>query len=249
MRRVRTSTATGGRDSGTTPVADPSAGTLKRVPARVLAVGLSLVAVSLEACDRADRAKQRRGGHQTLAILMLVTVLLAACGTKAGEQEFLVPFNSVITLGARLVKVGEPLFVGLVIPKPKARQPVHLLRVKILEVPDGMVIDGVWAVRFSEYKGNFVGVTRGDEEAKGLRPHYHPVTDVVLDPRCPPEARCFPAPPGGGVSAQDWFLVAEYHITKPGRFDTAGFEVTAKVGGRTLTQSFDGKRFYAKSGP
>ncbi|HVE46665.1 MAG TPA: hypothetical protein VNA57_07960 [Acidimicrobiales bacterium] len=189
-----------------------------------------------------------RAVDRGLILLISVAILLTACG-KRSQEEFLVPFNSVNTWGAKSVKIGEPLFAGLDIPRPKLRQPVHLLRVEMLGVPDGMVIDGVWAVRFSEYKGNYVGVTRGDEEAKRLRPHFHPVTDVILDPRCPPEARCFPAPPGGGVSAQDWFLVAEYHMTKPGRFETAGFKVTAKVGGRTLSQSFEGKRIYAKSGP
>lgn len=193
--------------------------------------------------------KPKRAADRKLILLISVALLLAACGNGSAQEEFLVPHNSAWTVGAKFVKIGEPLFAGLDIPKPKARQPVHLLRVEMLGVPDGMVVDGVWAVRFSEYKGNYIGVTRGAKEGEGLRPNYHPVSDAILDPRCPPEARCSPVPPGGGVAAQDWFLVAEYHITKPGRFETAGFKVTAKVGGRTLTQSFAGKRIYAKSGP
>jgi len=147
----------------------------------------------------------------------------------------------------RFSNPGEPHFFGLIELRPLGRHPVRLLRAEMIGVPDGVVIDRVAAVRLSQV-GNFPGALRGAGQAARLRPLYHALDEVVVDPRCPPEARCQPRTETGSPPVQDWILLLECHITRPGDFEIPGFRVTYEVRGKRQTQSFLNHRVALHSG-
>jgi hypothetical protein len=42
----------------------------------------------------------------------------------------------------------------------------------------------------------------------------------------------------GAPPSQDWYLVAEVHVDRAGRFETSGYRLTYRSGGETVSQSF-----------
>ncbi|HUP70223.1 MAG TPA: hypothetical protein VM142_10470 [Acidimicrobiales bacterium] len=168
------------------------------------------------------------------------------------ERDFFIEAASTFTVGAGPTPVGSPHFFHVVTPRPLGKRPVHLLSAEILGVPKGLVIDGAWAVRFSETGGGgYVGGANGPEVAAQLRPHFHDLSEVVLDPSCPPSARCGQreGPGLAGSPVQDWYLIVEMHATRPGHFKTQGFRVIAEVDGRKLIQNSFRKKFEVNSKP
>lgn len=181
-------------------------------------------------------------------MLILGTVILALSLKPTGpvERDFFIKASSTFTVGAGPTPVGSPHFFHVVTPRPLGKRPVHLLSAEILGVPDGLVIDRVWAVRFSETGGGgYVGGANGWDVAAKLRPNFHDVSEVLLDPSCPPSAGCGQreGPGLAGSPVQDWYLLVEMHATRPGHFKTQGFRVLAKVDGRKLSQESFRQKF------
>ena len=142
------------------------------------------------------------------------------------------------TVGSYGKQLGEPHFFGVFFPRPLGKEPVELRDVRIMKIDDGMVVDGIWAVRYSELGGGgYIGGTGGEEAAARLRPHLHDVKEVRLNPTCPRSGAC----PEPGV--QDWYLLAEVHITKPGHLEASGLRVAYQADGRGNAESFPMKVF------
>lgn len=168
----------------------------------------------------------------TVALFVLST--LTACEGASHSTKALAEVDSAGGKGIRGAAVGERLLFGLTELKAYGDETVHFRRAKLLDVPLGLVVDGIWALRVSE-AGDRVGALRG-RDVDPYREHFHRITDVVLDPRCLPEPKCLDS--DGRQTTQDWYLAAEVHIDRAGRFATKGHEITYHVGGEEVTQSF-----------
>ncbi|HVE45127.1 MAG TPA: hypothetical protein VNA57_00065 [Acidimicrobiales bacterium] len=182
----------------------------------------------------------RRWVGVLLALVLALLLFWWQLGQRSGtDDDFLVRSPSVFTVTGAPTAFGEPHFFHVVTPRPLGNSPIHLLRAQILDVPEGLVIDAVWAIRFSETSPSYIGHTSGKEAAAKYRPHFHIVSEVTLDPSCPPVARCGDrsGPGSEGTPVQDWYLLAEMHATRPGRFMATGFRVVAEVNGQTVSQS------------
>jgi hypothetical protein len=168
---------------------------------------------------------------------LLLSVALLGCG----QPDPLVPPTSVSTYGFRGAGIDEPLLLGLWIVKLRGSRVVHLTAARLAHVPQGLVVDHVWALRFSQAGNEMVGALRGDAAISRLRPFLHPVSEVTLDPSCPAPAHC------GGWSGQgdnagrlqDWYLIAQCHITAPGDHTATGLEITYRVDDHAQMQTFD----------
>lgn len=91
---------------------------------------------------------------------------------------------------------------------------------------DGLVVDGLWAMRLSKAEGQ-VGALSGTSTAAKLRPHFRLLNEVVLDPSCPPSEMCQHL--GEGPPYHDWHVVLECHITSPGRYVATSFSLRYRI--------------------
>lgn len=184
-----------------------------------------------------------------LVVPAFVIVGLSLRPSGPVESDFFIEAASTFTVGAGPTPVGDPHFFHVVTPRPLGKRPIRFLSAEILGVPEGLVIDRVWAVRFSETGGSYVGGANGPEVAEKLRPDFHDVSEVVLDPSCPPTAGCGEryGPDPEGTPVQDWYLLVEMHSTRPGRFETKGFSLLAERDGRKVSQKSFRQTFVVNS--
>jgi hypothetical protein len=178
----------------------------------------------------------RRGWVRRLAPGLFCCLLLGC-----GEQDALVPPGSRTVNGFRGVAVGEPLLLGLWIVDIRENRPVRFIDARVRGIPRGLVVDHVWALRFSQAGNEMVGALRGDAQLSRLRPFLHPVGDVALDPACPPQEHCGERTGEGDRAGrlQDWYLVAQCHTGMPGDLRAGGLEITYAVNRDTRTQTLD----------
>jgi len=155
----------------------------------------------------------------------------SGCQRVRQEPAFASPANptSSSTVSNRFIELGDPQFFGLYLPDP--RREVRLVRAEMMDVPDGVTINGVWAIN-TVGKGGSVGAARGAQSAAELRPQFRPVGEVVLDPRRPSE----------------WYLVVECHLTRSGDFTIPGYRLTYELDGRRRSQVFDRRQISLHTG-
>ena len=166
-----------------------------------------------------------------MGAFLMATALLSACSAAATSPNALATSDHRMTKRSVNVVPYEPHLFGLTFPRPADHTAVHLLDVRVLGVPEGLVIDKVWALPAAETDGS-VGVIKGGD-LEWWRPHLRPVTDVILDPQSPP---------------QHWQLVVECHTTRPGEFTTQGFEILYEVDGKPGKQQFSSTLIKLKTG-
>lgn len=194
--------------------------------------------ISIAASQQARHRPQYRLAHAIAAITSVL--LLASCSRAPAPTPLLVPINGKSSRGFDGVSPGDPLFFGILPFSVLGDKPVHLLRARVVGVPSGLVIDGIWALRYGQGTQGMVGAQRGQATADRLRPYFRPLNDLILDPRCPPQSKCTPrrGPDPGGTPEQDWYLVVECHTSRPGNYQTTALEVTYQAGTTIVTQSF-----------
>lgn len=141
-------------------------------------------------------------------------VLAAALLAGSGSDEALVRMS--LGVGSGAIPVGVAFAVGVPLEAVGGRV-VRVLSAAVVGVPDGVRVDGVYAVSYSETGPR--GITLGAADVPWLRArhpelHMHPVTDAVVSGRL-----------------SDWYLVVEVAATRPGRFSTTGVRVAYEVDG------------------
>jgi hypothetical protein len=102
----------------------------------------------------------------------------------------------------------------------KGSDPVHFLSARLIGVPDGMRVLGIYAHENTEGR---IGSWRDLREQYPNFP-LHPVTDVVLKP---------------GPGMERWYLLAEIKGERVGTFTSKGLEITYEAGGRKGTARYD----------
>ena len=198
-----------------------------------------------------SRPRSRRYRRWTVLLVAPAFVIVALSLRPSGpvESDFFIEASSTFTVGAGPTPVGDPHFFHVVTPRPLGKRPIRFLSAEILGVPEGLVIDRVWAVRFSETGPSYVGAANGPKAAERLRPDFHDASEVVLDPSCPPTAGCGEryGPDPEGTPVQDWYLLVEMHSTRLGRFETKGFRLLAERDGRKVSQKSFRQTFVVNS--
>lgn len=164
---------------------------------------------------------------------------VTACGSHGVQPGDALWFSGGIGNGLSMVHVGEPVFLGM---SPLRANPgthlIHLLRVDVLGVPDGLVIDHVWAERFSIHGGTGLGEDRGFDAPARERINLHEVDTVMLDPMCGPAAKCLQHPGQPYPPTQDWYLAIQAHISRPGAFGpTRDLRIVYEVDGQQYEQT------------
>lgn len=145
-------------------------------------------------------------------------------------------------------RLGEPVLGALFIPVVQGERPIHVDRLEMITVPDGLVIDRFSARRQSTARAEMpmgIHISRLKPDNPLLQ-GYVPVDQVVLDPTCPPSANC-----GEGSvllndpteRAQDWLFLVQAHITKPGRFFGSGVRIYYDIDGRHFQEDIPAYRF------
>jgi hypothetical protein len=167
-------------------------------------------------------------------------LFLAATSCGGGQQyptgTYIYDTGGYATSTDEAAAPGVPDFYGLWSGGVNGTHPVHLLSAEAVGATPGFVVR-VWAMRYSDGLGGGLGGGRGQAELDLLRPAFHKVSDVVLDPTCPPVARCTPIKGSREPPQQDWHLVAEGHIPHSGRFTTTGLRVVYEVDGHKYEQT------------
>jgi len=190
----------------------------------------------------------RRSTAGTCCVLLLA-VCLGACGASktASSGEALVGTKSHLHISTNQARVGEPLLMRVWDAGVRGGRPAHLLRAELVGVSRGLSVDGIWAVSYSESVplAYHLGGARGWEWVRKFRPYSHPISDVVLDPRCPPQAHCQQVGPD---LYQDWYLYAQVHVTGPGQVRTTGLKVTYEVDGNLYEQTLTSQTIGANTG-
>jgi hypothetical protein len=162
----------------------------------------------------------RSVGTRRWQFVAAAVLLISGCGSlDLPEGTALVPPNGGVTRFQRHMAVDDPIMFGIEPLRATGQSPVHLLRAAMLDVPDGFVVDGIWALRYSEPGSGVTGVMYGTKEYQFSKQHFHALDQVTLDPTCPPVARCVPGP--NSVPYQDWFLLVQAHTARPGDYQTA----------------------------
>jgi hypothetical protein len=183
-----------------------------------------------------------------LCKVVLVTAALAASsdfaacggtttlptGTALSALSGTFGFEAHATLG-QVFRFGLYIFET---PKGGSRSRIYVRDLTLLNVPKGLAIDGVWGERFSR-AAPATGVLPVADTSSDVKYGY-PVSAIVLDPTCPAEAHCAPTVFGANVRTQDWILVVDAHLTKPGAFKTTGFRVVYDVDGQRYQQTIPG---------
>lgn len=188
--------------------------------------------------------RERAPIGRRFVVLVLTACLISSCRreTESTPRPALVEAPYPITVnGLKGAAAGEPQFIGFQNLLVKGKKPVGLLRADVLGVPNGLVIDQVWATRASENPlpgGGWIGGTNLQDKVVRLRPFLRPINGVVLNPDkefCPPAGTpgiCRP-------DWEDWYLLIESHITRPGEFQTKAFRITYEVEKRRMQTTFD----------
>jgi len=150
--------------------------------------------------------------------------LLAACGSS----NALGPGGGGLTPTSAIEPVGEPYYAGWIGFPVVGNHPVHVRRVTVLGVPDGLVVVGTYAVsmRESNNPGQAGHYISGGDEAH-VRAFYprlrlRPVTDAVFQP----------------VGLQDWYILEVLKPIRPGTFTTAGLQIDYDADGQTGSQTY-----------
>jgi len=124
---------------------------------------------------------------------------------------------------------------------------VHLTSARIGVVPKGMVIEHVWATR-ADSPGH-VGGARGRDAINSFLPYMQEVSRVDLDPSCAPWWVCLDwRHPPGTPPYQNWSIMVQAHIIKPGAYLGKDLVVTYTVGKSTYVQTIPAE-FGITTGP
>lgn len=152
------------------------------------------------------------------------TALVAVAGRSGFEAE---------------AAVGQVLRFGVYIfqtPKGGSMSTIYVRDITLLNVPKGLNIDGVWGERFSHFAPATGVLPAADGVASDVKYGYPP-SEIVLDPTCGLAAHCAPTFYGETTRQQDWILVVDAHMSKPGVYATSGFRVVYEVDGQRYQQT------------
>ena len=123
------------------------------------------------------------------------------------------------TVGTTVDPVGTREWFGFVDLHAQGSHPVHIESAKLLDLPSGLKVDGIYGVSYRESNrpGNTSGyigsMSQADVDKNYPDLPLHPLTDVVLMP---------------GVQSA-WYIVIIVESQKYGRFTTSGLELDYSV--------------------
>ena len=122
------------------------------------------------------------------------------------------------------VKAGDQVVFGLfTVLESVVDDTIHLVSAELSNLPQGVRLSGVSAIRPAEY-GSLIGVVRFDPDDPRFRPH--PVTDVIVKPR----------------TFSVWQIVFTLVADRPGSYLIRGvllrYQIGSKRGAQYFPQSF-----------
>jgi hypothetical protein len=126
------------------------------------------------------------------------------------------------------VTVGEHhlAYLWLFERRGNGTDPIHLLRVEALGVPQGLVVDRIGALPVAGH--DEAPIMLGNEaEVASVGPKLVPVDTVTVRRACLG---------GGNDFCPGWKFFAIVHLTAPGSYVTHGVRITYQVQGRTYYQ-------------
>lgn len=177
-----------------------------------------------QACS--PREEGSSGVYRRMAALVVALVVVTALVMVLQFRRFgsnpLASRDQVTTKMAGAA-VGEPVWVGLEVFPVESNEPVRLRSATLLGVPDGMQVEGIWAVSTRELGHGLIGARGDDLHCQYPNLRLHRVSDAVLQPG----------------TEQDWFLLAKIKATGLGEFRTRGFRVSWEVGSRRGSQTYE----------
>lgn len=185
---------------------------------------------------------------RALAAALALASVVAGCssggipvGTALGPEDG--PGAPDLGFSTTGTQVGEPLYYALWHPAPRGTSPVHFKSITAVGLPQAFVVDSIVALW-----GRPGGVFKGWDAGIGSIPGT-PISQLILDPRCPPSSHCGPyeAPPVG-ARVQNWVILIRAHITTPGTYASKGLRVIYEVDGKTYEQTFPRLTIAAYSG-
>jgi len=162
------------------------------------------------------RAGRRAGALAWAAAGILLAVALDACGSASLSGGG----GSSWSVGSGPLAVGTRFDTGFNGFPVDGDGEVHVLAARLVDVPDALRVDDVYAVSFADMARLHCNDTLGAAtEAEFQRacptlPH-HPVSDATLFP-------------GHRI---DWYFIGVVHATRPGTFRTGGFEIDYMASG------------------
>jgi hypothetical protein len=140
-------------------------------------------------------------------------VALASAGPSAPRADAL--DTSADTTTGMQVGLSQTGWFGFAV-MVKGSRPVHLTAARIVGVPTGMRVLGIYAMPDTY---GMIGADRDLRERNSFL-GLQPVTSVVLDP---------------DADADGWYLLAEVRPTRLGSFTSEGIEIDYVAGGRKGT--------------
>src|SRR5258708_21831345 len=194
---------------------------MKLPPKRALALGAALAAM-IAGCSSTDRGSIPIGN---------------ALGPVSG------PGAPDLGLGMSDANIGEPILYALWHPYIHGTSVVHFKRVEVVGLPKEFVIDSVfalWGAPTAVFKG---------WDAAPVQSARTAIDGLVLDPSCRPTSHCGPlAPPPVGARPQNYVLMFQAHITRPGHYATKALRIVYEVDGQQYQQTFPHLTIDANSG-
>jgi hypothetical protein len=165
------------------------------------------------------------GRRARTAPAIAAVVLFTACGGPSASLQ--APSGS-WNVGSGPIAVGTRFDVGYNGFPVDGQGALHVVAARVLGVPDGLRVDELYAVSFAEMARVHCRVTLGASvdpiftRSCPLLTH-HPVRDAILFP-------------GHRI---DWYFIGVFHATRPGNFQTGGFQVDYLTpDGQQLSQAY-----------